>query len=93
MLLRNAEFGGERIWTESVVLFRASFFAADFPCWGKIQEKLNNGIYKTKEMFLADITLMCENCKTFNPPDTIFYKTAHDLHRLCDQEMRRLGLL
>jgi histone acetyltransferase len=59
----------------------------------KIQEKLNNGIYKTKEMFLADITLMCENCKTFNPPDTIFYKTAHDLHRLCDQEMRRLGLL
>ena len=42
----------------------------------KIKERLNSGMYRTKEIFLADINLMCDNCKTYNPPDTIFYKTA-----------------
>ena len=59
----------------------------------KIKERLNSGMYRTKEIFLADINLMCDNCKTYNPPDTIFYKTAIELHRLCDEEMRRVGLL
>ena len=58
----------------------------------KIKEKLNNGLYKTKEMFVADINLMCDNCKTYNPPDSMYYKVALDIHRVCDEEMRRLGL-
>ena len=57
------------------------------------QEKLNAGLYRTKEMFMADINLMCDNCKTYNPPDTIFFKAALDIKRVCDEEMRRLGLL
>jgi histone acetyltransferase len=32
--------------------------------------------YKRPEMFLADIDLICENCKKYNPIDTIFHKAA-----------------
>ncbi|OHT15347.1 Histone acetyltransferase GCN5 [Tritrichomonas foetus] len=35
--------------------------------------------YKRPEIFAADINQMCENCKTFNTPDTTYYKTAIDL--------------
>jgi histone acetyltransferase len=59
----------------------------------RIKEKLNDGLYKTKEMLLADIDLMCENCKTYNPPDSVFFKAGIDIKRVCDEEMRRLGIL
>lgn len=35
--------------------------------------------YKRPELFASDITLMCDNCKQFNSPDTPFYKIAIDL--------------
>ncbi|OHS95238.1 Histone acetyltransferase gcn5 [Tritrichomonas foetus] len=37
--------------------------------------------YKRPEIFATDITLMCKNCKTFNPPDTVFYKNAVEIYR------------
>ena len=47
------------------------------------RKKLNDGLYRTKEMFMADMDLMCQNCKMYNPPDSVFYKLAHDIKRLC----------
>ncbi|KAH0789221.1 acetyltransferase, GNAT family protein [Histomonas meleagridis] len=35
--------------------------------------------YKRPEIFAADITLMCDNCKLFNTPDTSYYRLANEL--------------
>jgi len=35
--------------------------------------------YITKEIFLADVKRMCENCRTYNHPETEYYKCANDL--------------
>jgi histone acetyltransferase len=35
--------------------------------------------YKRPEMFWADMQQMVENCKTFNPQDTTYYRTAVSL--------------
>jgi histone acetyltransferase len=40
-----------------------------------------NDYYKRPEIFAIDVTLMCENAKTYNDPDTIFYHNAVDLLR------------
>lgn len=37
--------------------------------------------YKRPEIFATDITLMCSNCKKYNPPDSIFYKSAVEIYR------------
>lgn len=37
--------------------------------------------YKRPEMFASDIALMCDNCKSFNAPDTPYYRAANELLR------------
>jgi histone acetyltransferase len=37
--------------------------------------------YKRPEVFAADIQLICENCKTFNTPDTPYYRSAVELQK------------
>jgi histone acetyltransferase len=37
--------------------------------------------YKRPEIFAIDVTLMCDNAKCYNAPDTIFYRNAVDLLR------------
>lgn len=45
-----------------------------------IEKRVEAGnYYITKEIFLADIRRMCANCKTYNHPDTEYYKCANDL--------------
>ncbi|KAK8838392.1 hypothetical protein M9Y10_033018 [Tritrichomonas musculus] len=48
-----------------------------------IQNRLNKfeDYYKRPEIFATDITLMCKNCKKYNPPDSIFYKNAVEIYR------------
>jgi histone acetyltransferase len=40
-----------------------------------------NGYYKSKQMLHDDLTLMVENCKTFNDPDSNYYECAVSLER------------
>jgi len=39
-----------------------------------MEERLDSGFYKTKQMFLADLERMCANCMKYNKSDTPFYK-------------------
>ena len=45
-----------------------------------IERRLEAGnYYITKEIFLSDLKRMCENCRTYNHPDTEYYKCANDI--------------
>eukprot|EP00735_Rhodelphis_limneticus_P001193 TRINITY_DN11764_c0_g1::TRINITY_DN11764_c0_g1_i1::g.11575::m.11575 TRINITY_DN11764_c0_g1::TRINITY_DN11764_c0_g1_i1::g.11575 ORF type:complete len:608 (+),score=118.63,sp/Q338B9/GCN5_ORYSJ/48.75/4e-115,Bromodomain/PF00439.20/3.4e-21,Acetyltransf_7/PF13508.1/3.4e-08,Acetyltransf_1/PF00583.19/8.1e-08,Acetyltransf_10/PF13673.1/0.016,PCAF_N/PF06466.6/0.047,FR47/PF08445.5/0.38 TRINITY_DN11764_c0_g1_i1:135-1958(+) len=47
-----------------------------------IEERLDRGppfYYKTKDIFVADLVRMCENCRTYNSPDTVYYQCADQL--------------
>lgn len=37
--------------------------------------------YKRPDIFATDVTLMCDNAKLFNPPDSPFYKNAVELFK------------
>ncbi len=41
----------------------------------------------------ADVTLMCDNCKTYNPKESVYYDCAVNLQRFVETEFRRLGLI
>mmetsp|Transcript_43760 Transcript_43760/g.106998 ORF Transcript_43760/g.106998 Transcript_43760/m.106998 type:complete len:386 (+) Transcript_43760:108-1265(+) len=58
-----------------------------------MQRRLSEGFYKTKDIFWADLYLMCENCRTYNPRESIYYECAVNVQRFCECEMRRLGLM
>ncbi|KAF0683227.1 Aste57867_24659 [Aphanomyces stellatus] len=44
-----------------------------------IQKKVDENQYATKLAFKDDLILMCENCISYNAPDTNYYKAAKDL--------------
>lgn len=41
-----------------------------------IKEHLDEQLYISKEDFARDVYLMLANCKTYNPPDSVFYQWA-----------------
>ena len=45
----------------------------------KIQKKLLDKIYKTKEDFKNDIIKIFDNARTFNHESTFYYKNANEL--------------
>ena len=46
-----------------------------------MEQKLDNGHYNAIEDFSADVQLICDNCRTYNPPDTVYYKAANKLEK------------
>lgn len=50
-----------------------------------VRLKIANGAYKDKLGLKRDLTLMCENCKTFNHVDTVYYKAASELQQTIDE--------
>lgn len=45
-----------------------------------IQKRLDAGnYYITKDIFIADVKRVCDNCKLYNREDTEYYKCAQDL--------------
>ena len=51
-----------------------------------------NGAYKTVSMFRLDLERMCENCKIFNPEESIYWKCADEMERViaavCERELK-----
>ncbi|ORZ38609.1 Bromodomain-containing protein, partial [Catenaria anguillulae PL171] len=41
-----------------------------------VQKKLDFGLYGTIAEFRADLQLIWDNCKEFNPPETVYYRAA-----------------
>lgn len=41
-----------------------------------IEERLSRHEYKNEEHFCSDIEQIFENCKTFNHPDSVYYKNC-----------------
>eukprot|EP00743_Colponemidia_sp_Colp-15_P005296 GILK01005695.1.p1 GENE.GILK01005695.1~~GILK01005695.1.p1 ORF type:complete len:432 (+),score=72.69 GILK01005695.1:47-1297(+) len=44
-----------------------------------MESRLQSGYYVTKALFEADVRRMFDNCRTYNKPDTIYYKYANTL--------------
>ncbi len=45
----------------------------------KIEEKIKGNQYKDREQFIKDIQRLFNNCRTYNQPDTLYYKCACNL--------------
>eukprot|EP00644_Phytophthora_capsici_P013699 jgi/Phyca11/549691/estExt2_Genewise1Plus.C_PHYCAscaffold_330257 len=44
-----------------------------------ISKRIDSGVYISKSALKADLERMCDNCTTYNTPDTNYYKAAIDL--------------
>jgi Bromodomain/PHD-finger len=47
--------------------------------FGKIKNSVLAGVYPTLGAFVADVRLLCDNALIFNPPGSIYWKTAKEL--------------
>jgi histone acetyltransferase len=50
-------------------------------------KKLDNHSYRTKEEFITDFKLMTQNCKTYNAPDTTYYRCAEHMDNVFDRKV------
>lgn len=46
-----------------------------------MEQKIDNNEYTEVAQFLADFRLVIQNCKTYNSPGSVFYKTASNLSK------------
>ena len=53
-----------------------------------ITKRLDSDHYKSIADFTADVRLVCENCRSYNDPDTIYHKNANILERFYNDKLR-----
>lgn len=53
-----------------------------------MQSKLDTHKYTSKELFIADFKLMMNNCRSYNLPETSYYKCADRLEAQFDKQMK-----
>jgi histone acetyltransferase len=46
--------------------------------------------YKTKAIFQADLVRMCDNCRTFNEPGSVWFNCADKLQEFVSQKLDSL---
>jgi len=49
----------------------------------EINRRAKKNQYKSKAEFAADLKLMFDNCRTYNPPSTPYYQLANELEAFC----------
>ncbi|KAG6623667.1 Histone acetyltransferase [Phytophthora cinnamomi] len=53
-----------------------------------ISKRIDSGTYISKAAFKADLDKMCDNCTTYNTPDTNYYKAAVDLREFIQSRIQ-----
>uniref|UniRef100_A0A673MT31 Protein polybromo-1 n=1 Tax=Sinocyclocheilus rhinocerous TaxID=307959 RepID=A0A673MT31_9TELE len=59
-------------------------------CLQQIRDKMKNGDYERVEQIETDLTLMFENAKRYNMPNSTIYKRAQRLQQIMQQKKREL---
>jgi hypothetical protein len=59
--------------------------------FSRIREKFSEGKYTTLGSFTTDARLLCENALLYNPPSSIYYKTAKEMLDLLIVMQKRAG--
>ncbi|CAB4384525.1 unnamed protein product [Rhizophagus irregularis] len=56
---------------------------------GTMRRKVNNNEYTDIDTFKNDLALICNNCKTYNSPETLYYKSAEKLWTFGEKAIER----
>merc|ERR1712004_821036 len=56
-------------------------------------ERLRNRYYVHKRLFAADMNRMIINCRSYNSPETEYYKCANAMEKYFQIKMKEAGLL
>ena len=56
-------------------------------------ERLKNGYYCHPRLFISDFNRVISNCRSYNNPDTEYYKLANTLEKYVHGKLRELGLM
>ncbi|RIA98012.1 Bromodomain-containing protein, partial [Glomus cerebriforme] len=56
---------------------------------GTMRKKVANDEYTNIDAFKNDLALICNNCKTYNSPETLYYKSADKLWAFGDKAIER----
>ena len=57
-----------------------------------MEEKLKDGKYRTVDIFANDVRLIIENCKSYNPETTVYYKNADKIEEVFNDLMMKRPL-
>lgn len=53
-------------------------------------ERLKSGYFSSKKLFIADMMRIFTNCRTYNAPDTEYYKCANTVERFFLSKIKEL---
>ncbi|CAG8616131.1 9709_t:CDS:10, partial [Funneliformis caledonium] len=56
---------------------------------GTMRKKVANNEYTTIDAFKDDLAIICNNCKTYNAPETLYYKSAEKLWAFGEKSIER----
>ena len=78
---------------ESIILQEVKVFIF-FPFSSDLRtmtERLKSGYFSSKKLFIADMMRIFTNCRTYNAPDTEYYKCANTVERFFLSKIKELG--
>ena len=55
-----------------------------------VEKKLTSNQYSTKDAFIKDVKKIFSNARTYNQPDTIYYRCANELEKYIQQFLNTL---
>lgn len=58
-----------------------------------MSERLKNRYYVHKKLFIADMTRIFTNCRSYNKPDTEYYRCANTMERFFKNKLKEFNLL
>ncbi|KAL4226662.1 Histone acetyltransferase kat2b [Mactra antiquata] len=56
-------------------------------------DRLKNRYYVHKKLFVSDMTRIFTNCRSYNKPDTEYYKCANTMERFFNNKLKEFGLV